>query len=66
MVLVGEITGGFGMITKINTNERTEFYGKSADEKPIYGTKNADLFYEMDSGKVFMFDADTMTWVEQK
>lgn len=42
-----------------------ELYGKSTDEKPVYNIPNASVFYEMDTKKVFMFDGDTMTWLEQ-
>ena len=45
--------------------ERIEYYGKSTDTKPIAGVQNADIFYEMDTQKVFMFDEDTSTWLEQ-
>ena len=53
------------MIKAIKTEYRTEFYGKSTDEKPIAGVENADIFYEMDTFKVFMFDGGAMTWLEQ-
>lgn len=46
-----------------------EYYGKSTDQKPVDGVKNASVFYEMDTKKVFMFDADADTgsdpWLEQ-
>lgn len=42
-----------------------ELYGKSTDEKPVYNIPNASVFYEMDTKKLFMFDADSMTWLEQ-
>lgn len=39
-------------------------YGLSTDEKPlIYG--NASVFYEMDTKKIFMFDAENKVWIEQ-
>ena len=44
---------------------RGEFYGKSSDTKPVNGVNNADLFYEMDTKKVFLFDEDGKTWIEQ-
>lgn len=40
-------------------------YGNSADTKPIEGVFNADKFYEMDTGKFFLFDEDNKTWLEQ-
>ena len=40
-------------------------YGKSTDVKPVDGMFNCDMFYEMDTQKVSMFDEDTRTWLEQ-
>lgn len=40
-------------------------YGKSTDTKPKDGYFNGDRFYEMDTKKVFMFDGQTETWIEQ-
>lgn len=40
-------------------------YGKSTDVKPTEGYLNGDRLYEMDTKKVFMFDEDTNTWLEQ-
>lgn len=40
-------------------------YGLSTDDKPIGGVKNADVFYEMDTKKVYMYDADGKIWMEQ-
>ncbi|MBO5953369.1 MAG: hypothetical protein J6Q53_04515 [Oscillospiraceae bacterium] len=47
------------------TCRRVEYYGKSSDTKPVNGVKNADVFYEMDTKKVFLFDADASVWLEQ-
>ncbi len=44
---------------------RAEYYGLSTDTKPVEGVNNADIFYEMDTGKVFLFDAENGVWVEQ-
>lgn len=44
---------------------RGEFYGKSTDTKPVNGVNNADVFYEMDTQKVFLFDEDDKKWIEQ-
>jgi len=45
------------------------YVGKSTDEKPVDNVPNGSDFYEMDKvdGKhrLFMFDADTNTWIEQ-
>ena len=45
--------------------KRGEFYGKSSDTKPVTGVNNADIFYEMDTKKVFLFDEDDKKWIEQ-
>jgi hypothetical protein len=45
--------------------KRGEFYGKSTDTKPVDNVKNADIFYEMDTKRVFLFDEDGETWIEQ-
>ena len=42
-----------------------EYYGKSTDAKPVAGVKDADIFCEKDTGKVFLFDEDTSAWLEQ-
>lgn len=41
-----------------------ECYGSSVDTKPL-NVLNASTFYEYDTGKLYMFDGDTDTWVEQ-
>lgn len=41
-----------------------DMFGLSTDEKPV-DVKNASTFYEMDTKKIFMFDADNMVWLEQ-
>jgi hypothetical protein len=39
-------------------------YGLSTDTKPLVAS-NATVFYEMDTGKMFMFDKQNKTWIEQ-
>lgn len=41
-----------------------EYYGKSADTKPVVGVVNGQVFYEMDTKGVFMFDGDTNEWLK--
>lgn len=67
------------MITKVITIEgedyivlpdgdltkRVEYYGTSTDTKPVDGVNNADMFYEMDTKKLFLFDAENKKWLEQ-
>lgn len=47
-----------------------EFYGLSTDEKPIghfegVEVVNGSYFYEMDTKKIYMFDEENQTWIEQ-
>ena len=60
------------MITKIITAKGGEFevgsdgllrpvethYGLSTDAKPTVGVRNAERYLEMDTGKLFLFNAD--------
>lgn len=41
-----------------------EYAGLAADEKPVEDVPNGSTFIEMDTGKVFMFDAENSLWVE--
>ena len=56
------------MITTIksigNTAKVLDMYGLSDDTKPI-DVGNASTFYEMDTKKLFMFDAQNGVWLEQ-
>jgi hypothetical protein len=45
--------------------KRAELYGKSTDTKPVNSVNNSDIFYEMDTKKVFLFDAQNKQWLEQ-
>lgn len=41
-----------------------DMIGLSTDTKPT-DVANASTFYEMDTKKLFMFDAEHRTWIEQ-
>ena len=41
-----------------------KLFGLSTDTKPT-DVNNASVFYEMDTKKVFMFDAEDKVWFEQ-
>ena len=41
-----------------------EVYGLSTDVKPT-DVENASSFYEMDTKRVYLFDADNKRWLEQ-
>lgn len=38
--------------------------GLSTDSKPTDGIANGSMFVEMDTGKIYLFDADGETWRE--
>lgn len=42
----------------------TDFIGLSTDAKPT-NVNNASTFYEMDTKKLFLFDAQNQLWLEQ-
>ena len=41
----------------------TEYYGLSTDTKPTE-VPNGSVFLEMNTGKVFVYDAQNATWIE--
>lgn len=41
-----------------------DLIGLSTDDKPM-NVANASTFYEMDTKKLFMFDAQNKVWLEQ-
>lgn len=56
------------------TTERPAYYvadrfasycGLSTDDKATIDAKNADEFYEIDTGKTYRYDAVSKTWIEQ-
>lgn len=38
--------------------------GLSTDSKPTDGIANGSMFVEMDTGKIYLYDADGATWRE--
>lgn len=60
------------MITKENENQNiggklvstTTFYGLSTDSTKPTGVANGSAFIEMDSGKVYFYNAAGEAWVE--
>ena len=61
-------------ITDINRfNSTIEIYGLSTDEKPVrklvfkdstYNVVNGSTFYEMDTKKSFIYDAENHRWLD--
>lgn len=41
-----------------------EFIGKSTDTKPTEAIPNGSMYLEMDTKKLYVFDAETKTWGE--
>ena len=62
------------MVTYEKDGDRLAFYGLSTDTKPTtveyikdkpQNIPNASTFYEMNTKKVFMFNAGASAWIEQ-
>lgn len=51
------------MITAVGS-KTYEFRGLSTDEKPVEKVGNGSIFFEMDTGKLYMFDAENKKWRE--
>ena len=51
------------MVTIVNKTTG-EYRGLSTDEKPVAQVSNGSTFFEMDTGKVYMFNYDGQSWVE--
>lgn len=49
------------MVTVLGTG--TNLVGLSTDTKPL-NVGNASIFIEMDTGTVYLYDADNRTWYE--
>lgn len=46
------------------TEVELEYRGLSTDTKPTENITNGTVFIEIDTGKVYMFDADGSQWKE--
>ena len=62
------------MITKEIGQWELNYRGLSTDEKPTVhvnsigkeeGIPNGSIFYEMDTGDIYMWDAENSQWLEQ-
>ena len=42
-----------------------EYRGLAADAKPTEDVPNGSIFVEIDTGKVYFYNAEGETWVEQ-
>lgn len=52
------------MITKFTVSESTTMFGLSTDAKPTTGVVNGSAFIEMDTSKIYFFDAAGNQWLE--
>ena len=53
------------MITKFTVSESTTMFGLSTDTKPTgSGVVNGSAFIEMNTGKIYFFDAAGDQWLE--
>ena len=62
-----DIDGNKTVVNDDNTAGRriATYYGLSDDTKPV-NARNADIFYEMDTGKTWFFDEGTGSWFERR
>lgn len=47
-----------------DTKELREYRGLSTDTKPTTNVANGSIFFEIDTGKVFMYDETNTQWRE--
>ena len=52
------------MITVVNTQPPTYYWLSTDTEKPTDNVENGSSGVEMDTGKLYFFDADSSTWLE--
>ena len=52
------------MVT-VGSNSR-EYDGLSTDTKPTGGARNGEIFIEIDTGKIYLFDEEGQKWYEQE
>ena len=45
------------------TNQPHNYFGLSMDEKPV-AVNNGSLYIEMDTGKIYLYDAEGAEWLE--
>ena len=50
-------------VSGIETSACT-YFGLSTDEKPTSGVGNGSVFLEMNTAKIYLFDAANAQWIE--
>ena len=53
------------MVTYVNKVKVGRYAGLSTEEKPL-DVQNGSVYFEIDTGLYYMFDAEGKTWHEQK
>ena len=53
------------MVSIIKSGTVNTYVGKSGDTKPAVHVPNGSKFYEMDTGKVYIYDVEDTDWVPQ-
>lgn len=48
-----------------SVDKKVEYFGLSTDTKPTTNVPNSAPFLEMDTGKVYLFDAANSAWLPQ-
>ena len=54
------------MITIIPGGITNEYFGPSTEDKPSVHVPNGSTFYEFDTVKLYVYDADLNEWIEQE
>lgn len=52
------------MPSVVNTQPPTYYGTSTGPAKPTDRVENGSCFIEMDTGKIYFFDADSSTWLE--
>ena len=47
-----------------NNKQIANLFGTSSDSKPTTGYANGSTFLEVDTGKIYLFNESTSSWVE--
>ena len=51
-------------ISEDGEKKGVELRGLSTDTKPTEGIENGSIYIEIDTGKIFMYDAENQLWKE--
>jgi hypothetical protein len=62
--MISAISADFGRIEDGQIVNRIQYVGLSTDTKPTTNVANGSIFFEMNTGKIFMFNEAGDAWVE--